>query len=434
MAFSLTIFGRSVLLIATELLANAICWAIAAILFASKAENRPILSMALLAWTLGLRHALDADHISAIDNATRALINRGQLPVTCGLFFSLGHSTIVIVVTIAIAISVNVYDNLGGVSTVGGIVGASVAGSFLFIVGVANSVIPYRVLRRRRKQKRLEKTDPVAAAEAALEDGKREGMLMMRIIGPVINFVNRPWKMYPVGVLFGFGFDTASSIGLISVSTIAKRQVDGASFPASHIIILPLLFTAGMTLLDSVDSIIMLYSYTAFPEHSWRLFERKPQTPNIEGPPQAALEVGDTKTSEKVEAADVEKVAIEAGTVNQENPNSAVVIRAKTNVMSSLSIALTILSILLAFTIALITIISLIGENCSQCVAAAESEDGGGLAGSWWRGWANAAEQSGWIGIGIVGGFVMIVGGYYFVRWLLRRQHARNFLPASQEP
>lgn len=387
--------------------------------------------MALLAWTLGLRHALDADHISAIDNATRALINRGQLPVTCGLFFSLGHSTIVIVVTIAIAISVDVYDNLNGVSSVGGIVGASVAGSFLFIVGVANSVILYRVLRRRRKQKRLQETDPAAASAAALEDSKREGMLMMRIIGPIINFVDRPWKMYPVGVLFGFGFDTASSIGLISVSTIAKRQVNGASFPASHIIILPLLFTAGMTLLDSVDSIIMLYSYTAFPEHSWKLFEKTRttnrevahETTNPEARPAPPTEKGDLKEVDREKGP-------EGDLVVETDPNTAVVMRAKTNVMSNLSIALTILSILLAFTISLITIISLIGENCSQCVAAAEAEDGGGLAGSWWRGWANAAEQSGWIGIGIVGVFIVIVGGYYGARKVLRRRRSEDTLPA----
>ena len=164
-----------------------------------------------------------------------------------------------------------------------------------------------------------------------------------------------------------------------------------------------------MTLLDSVDSIIMLYSYTAFPEHSWKLFEKKTRTTN----PEIAHETTNPEArpapstgKDDLKEVDPEKAPAEGDLVRETDPSTAVVMRAKTNVMSNLSIALTILSILLAFTsvaalfsnpktsnpssrISLITIISLIGENCSQCVAAAEAEDGGGLAGSWWRGWAN---------------------------------------------
>jgi high-affinity nickel-transport protein len=113
---SLTVFGRSLLLITLEVAANAICWAIAA-------RSHAILGLAILAWTIGLRHALDADHISAIDNATRTLINHGRLAITCGLFFSLGHSTIVIVVNVAIVISTSIYNKLDGVGNVGSIVG-----------------------------------------------------------------------------------------------------------------------------------------------------------------------------------------------------------------------------------------------------------------------------------------------------------------------
>ncbi|GLB38368.1 putative high-affinity nickel-transport protein [Lyophyllum shimeji] len=135
-----TLLGRSVVLATSEGAANAICWSVAGILFAQNQNSRPILSLALLAWTLGLRHALDADHIrrslginhlltprfseSVIDNATRGLISLGQLPLTCGLFFSLGHSTILIVVTVAIAISSDVFDKMHHVGEVGGIVGA----------------------------------------------------------------------------------------------------------------------------------------------------------------------------------------------------------------------------------------------------------------------------------------------------------------------
>jgi len=202
----LTLFGRSVLLVTCELLANAICWIVAGILFGKNADTRPVLSLVLLAWTLGLRHALDADHISAIDNATRGLIGLGQLSVTCGLFFSLGHSTIVVVITVAIAVSANVYNNLGGVGNVGGIIGAAVSGSFLFIIGLANSIILWKIIRRRRQDKIREQHRANGEVVEEVSYGLNENhMLMMRILGPIITFVNRPWKMYPVGVMFGLG-------------------------------------------------------------------------------------------------------------------------------------------------------------------------------------------------------------------------------------
>jgi len=147
----LTLFGRSLLLMSSLVLVNVLCWTVAGILFGRNADTQPFLGLALLAWTLGLRHALDADHISAIDNATRGLINMGQLPVTCGLFFSLGHSTIVIAVNVAIAISTSIYEKLDGVGEVGGIIGAAVSGSFLFIVGLANSIILWRIIRQRQR-------------------------------------------------------------------------------------------------------------------------------------------------------------------------------------------------------------------------------------------------------------------------------------------
>lgn len=97
---------------------------------------------------------------------------------------------------------------------------------------------------------------------------------MMRLLGPLVNFVNRPWKMYPVGVLFGLGFDTASSIALLALSALAWRSDQGSRVQPSTIIVLPLLFTTGMTLVDSLDSILMLYSYSGFPERSWKIFAR----------------------------------------------------------------------------------------------------------------------------------------------------------------
>ncbi|KAJ2919178.1 hypothetical protein MD484_g1195, partial [Candolleomyces efflorescens] len=209
----------------------------------------------------------------------------------------------------------------------------------------------------------------------------------MRILGPVVTFVNRPWKMYPVGVLFGFGFDTASSIALLGISAVAKRNSDdGSAIPASHIVILPLLFTAAMTLLDSVDSVIMLYSYTGFPQRSWKLIEFISKATAAESQT-SELPAG---ANEKV-ASDIEEVKSKAGVhadvvEPEDDERMAAQRKAKMNVMSGLSIILTVMSILVAFSISLITIMGLIGENCAKCVAAAEAEDGGGLAGSWWRG------------------------------------------------
>ncbi|CAA7262937.1 unnamed protein product [Cyclocybe aegerita] len=426
----LTLFGRSLLLITSEIVANAVCWIAAGISFGKSSETRSILSLALLAWTLGLRHALDADHISAIDNATRGLINLGQLPVTCGLFFSLGHSTIVIVVTIAIAISSDVYDRMTRVGEVGGIVGAAVSGSFLFIIGLANTIILWRIIKRRREDKLREQRrangEPVEDVE---HDPKLNRTIMMRIIGPIITFVDRPWKMYPVGVLFGFGFDTASSIALLGLSALAKRNADGSAIPSGQIVILPLLFTSGMTLVDSIDSILMLYSYSGFPERSFKLFTLGP-SPKVIPPPgsdekpaseEKTIEEEDRKDNEKGDAEPELVEAREDEIVTQET-------RVKMNVMSGLSIVLTLMSILVAFSISLITIMGLIGEQCGPCVAAAEADDGhgGGLAGRWWRGWANANEQSGYIGAAIVGAFLVIVIAWYGGRWISRKMKARK--------
>ncbi|KAF9468489.1 high-affinity nickel-transport protein-domain-containing protein, partial [Collybia nuda] len=432
----LTLFGRSLLLVVSELLLNAICWIVAGILFGRNRNTQPVLSLALLAWTLGLRHALDADHISAIDNATRGLINLGQLPVTCGLFFSLGHSTIVVVATVAIAISSDVFQKFHAVGNIGGIVGAAVSGTFLFIVGLANTVILWRILKQRRKDKTRKLK--IASGENIPEphqDPKHNHMIMMRILGPVITFVNRPWKMYPVGVLFGFGFDTASSIALLAISAIAKKGPDGKSIPSAHIVILPLLFTAGMTMVDSMDSVLMLYSYSGFPEKSWIVLERIPRDRIIsdengvhEGQGKTLPELGTTIALEVHPkdlggTADAPEVMPSQG-INVDTKVSRDV-QVKLNVMSGLSIILTLMSILVAFCISLITIMGLIGDNCAKCIAAAGARDGGGLAGSWWRGWGRANDNSGYIGAAIVGGFLIVVLGWYGYRWGVRKARER---------
>ncbi|KAF7365122.1 Nickel/cobalt efflux system [Mycena venus] len=449
----LTLFGRSLLLISSLALANALCWILTGIFFGRNPDTQPILSLALLAWTLGLRHALDADHISAIDNATRSLINLGQLPVTCGLFFSLGHSTIVIVVNVAIAISSDIYNRLDGVGTVGGIVGAAVSGSFLFVVGLANSIILWRIIKRRRSYKEKRREQQGLPAVDEIEDPRHNHFLMMRILGPIITFVNKPWKMYPVGVLFGFGaispkrcdsttnipslgFDTASSIALLAVSALAHKKSDGSSIPSGEIVILPLFFTAGMTLVDSADSILMLYSYSGFPERTWAIIDRSSKTNSadpekvqerVEKPtlPDSTTVVPPPEPSTPQQQAASEK----SGPVVDVQPPISQLdrdLQVKANVMSGLSIVLTLISIIVAFSISLITIMGLIGDQCARCQAAANAPDGGGLAGRWWRRWAKANDNSGYIGAAIVGAFVIVVACWYAsLRFSARRAQAR---------
>ncbi|KAJ3893789.1 NicO-domain-containing protein [Lentinula edodes] len=417
----LTLFGRSLLLLTCEILANALCWTAAGVMFGRTKETKSILGLAMLAWTLGLRHALDADHISAIDNATRGFIAMDQLPVTCGLYFSLGHSTIVIVVNVAIAISSNIASKLDGVGQVGSIIGSAISGSFLFIVALMNSIILFKLMRRRVSKLNSQQRLRSQAANSDSADNvpynpKENHMLMMRIIGPVVTFVNKPWKMYPVGLLFGLGFDTTSSIALLAVSALTKTS-GGKAIPPSDVVILPFLFTAGMTLVDSLDSVLMLYSYAGFPEHSLRIFEKSRLH-------QDSIRELTHPGGDEIEI----KVDIPVGTEPQSEAEIQITRNAqvKQNAISGLSILLTLMSIMVALSISLIEIMALIGDNCTPCQTAAQAEDGGGLAGSWWRGWNVANNNIGYIGAGIVGAFVVLVGGWYAFTWVIKRIRRRR--------
>ncbi|KAF9524277.1 high-affinity nickel-transport protein-domain-containing protein [Crepidotus variabilis] len=425
----LTLFGRSLLLFICEIIANAVCWATAGILFGRNKDTTSILTLALLAWDYGMLWTpiiSGGIHIQpqndAIDNATRGLISQEQLPVTCGLFFSLGHSTIVLAViakpfleTIAIAISSGIYDRMQKVGDVGGIIGASISGSFLFVIGLANTIVLWQIIGRRRRDKIFERRHAEGESVPNVErdvDHPESRTLMMRILGPIVTFVNRPWKMYPVGFLFGLGFDTASSVALLSVSALGKRDANGAPIPSSHIIILPLLFTAGMTLIDTSDSILMLYSYSGIHEKTWKIFTSS----RIDG-----RVISDTVTSRSQEKNEVGLSHTIEGLPSIQEPTFAST-KAKMNVMSELSIILTLMSILVAFAISLITIMGLIGENCRRCVEAADADERhGGLAGRWWRAWASASDVSEYIGAAIVGVFVLVVLSWYGGRWALKR-------------
>src|SRR6202035_2748555 len=217
-------------------------------------HNYPVLlGTAALAYSFGLRHAFDADHIAAIDNVTRKLMQEGRRPVGVGLFFSVGHSTIVVALTIAIAITATaLQDRFEAFKSFGGIVGTLVSALFLFAIAIANIIVLASVWRTFRTVTRggrfvEEDLDLVLANRGLL------GRLFRRFF----RLIERSWQMFPLGVLFGLGFDTATEVGLLGVSATQASQ--GLSIWS--ILVFPALFTAGMTLLDTTDSILMLSAY-----------------------------------------------------------------------------------------------------------------------------------------------------------------------------
>lgn len=213
-----------------------------------------LISTAVLSYTLGLRHALDADHISAIDLMTRRLIASGQRPVTVGTFFSLGHSTIVIITSIVVAASsAAIEDHFGSFGEVGGIIGSSISAAFLIILGTMNGWILFKLYQQ------LFKAIKAPIGQESLDFTFEGGGCMTMLLKRTFKLVDRPWKMYPLGVLFGLGFDTSSEIALLGISSI--QAAAGTSIWL--ILIFPVLFTAGMCLLDTFDGAAMMSLYTS---------------------------------------------------------------------------------------------------------------------------------------------------------------------------
>lgn len=230
--------------------ANVAAWIWAWIAFA----DRPaLLGTALLAYMFGLRHAFDADHIAAIDNVVRKLMQEGKAPYSVGLFFSLGHSSIVILASIAIATAATMMQNrLEEFHDVGGVIGTAVSALFLLVIGIANLFILKAIWAAFSRARRGEKL--VDEDLDALLAGRG---LVARIFRPLFGIVSRSWHMYPIGFLFGLGFDTATEIGLLGISTTQAAQ--GISFWT--ILIFPALFTAGMSLMDTTDSVLITGAY-----------------------------------------------------------------------------------------------------------------------------------------------------------------------------
>jgi len=210
----------------------------------------------LTAYTLGMRHAFDADHIAAIDNTTRKLMSEGKRPLSVGFFFSLGHSTIVFVGSLLLGVGVRallgqVSDASSTLHSVTQFAGTLVSGAFLYVIAILNFIILVSIVRVFREM-RSGQYD-----EAALEHQLQSRGLMNRFLGRFTRAVDKPWTMYPVGVLFGLGFDTATEVALL----VFVGSAAGASLPWWAVLTLPILFAAGMSLFDTIDGCFMNFAY-----------------------------------------------------------------------------------------------------------------------------------------------------------------------------
>ncbi|NWE43327.1 HoxN/HupN/NixA family nickel/cobalt transporter [Pseudomonas yamanorum] len=229
---------------------NVVAWLWALVAFH---EHPVLLGTALLAYGFGLRHAVDADHIAAIDNVTRKLMQEKKRPVTVGFFFSLGHSSVVVLASIGVAFAASaMQERFEGFKAIGGVIGTSVSATFLLVIALMNLVILHAIYKAWRH---------VRQGGAYVEDDfdlllANRGF-MARMFRPVFRLVSRSWHMYPLGFLFGLGFDTATEIGLLGISATQASQ--GLS-PWS-IMVFPLLFSAGMSLVDTLDGHLMLGAY-----------------------------------------------------------------------------------------------------------------------------------------------------------------------------
>jgi len=219
------------------------------------------IGVAGLAYSLGLRHAFDADHISAIDNTTRKLMNEGKRPLSIGFWFSLGHSTIVVAIGVGIVVAEKavygaVSNNNSNLEQFGGIFGTVVSASFLYLIALLNVVILAGILRVFRSMRKG------VYDEAELERQLQNRGLMYRFFGKWMKSITREWQMYPVGVVFGMGFDTATEVALLATTALLASQ----HIPFYAILCLPILFTAGMSLMDTIDGVFMNFAY------SWAFF------------------------------------------------------------------------------------------------------------------------------------------------------------------
>jgi len=236
----MTLRGRAAVMFLALIGANLAAWAWAFVAFR---DAPSLLGTSVLAYGLGLRHAVDADHIAAIDNVTRKLVQDGGRPVATGLFFSLGHSTVVFLVSVAAALAAGSFGTaFASLEAAGGIIGPAISGSFLLVIAVANLVALVSMYRAFRRD--------TGGPQPALG-------LIAPLLRRVFGLIDRSWQMYPLGFLFGLGFDTASEVALLSISAVEISK--GLSLFAA--LVFPTLFTMGMSLVDAADGVFMAQAY-----------------------------------------------------------------------------------------------------------------------------------------------------------------------------
>jgi nickel/cobalt transporter (NiCoT) family protein len=212
-----------------------------------------LVGLGFVAYMFGLRHAFDADHIAAVDDTVRYMLQKGKKPLGVGFFFSLGHSTVVLVLAVGIALAATaVKAELPQLRSVGALIGASVSGTFLWIIGILNLLVLLDILRI--WQAASSGTHSHAHLEALLQ---RRGLLNRLLGGRLQKLMNHSWQMYPLGLLFGLGFDTASEVGLLAMTAGASA----GDLPVAAVLCLPLLFAGGMTLMDTTDGVLMSKAY-----------------------------------------------------------------------------------------------------------------------------------------------------------------------------
>jgi nickel/cobalt transporter (NiCoT) family protein len=212
-----------------------------------------LVGLGFVAYMFGLRHAFDADHIAAVDDTVRFMLRKGKQPLGVGFFFSLGHSTVVLILAIAIAFSAAaVKRELPSLQNIGGVLGAGVSGTFLWIIGVLNLLVLLDILKVWHQAKLG------THSHAHLEELLLQRGLINRLFrGRLQKLMNHSWQMYPLGLLFGLGFDTASEVGLLAMTAGASA----GDLPTPAVLSLPILFAAGMTMMDTTDGVLMSKAY-----------------------------------------------------------------------------------------------------------------------------------------------------------------------------
>ena len=242
--------GRLIGLYGFLIAANVVAWVWAVVALRG---NAVLFGSAFLAYAFGLRHAVDADHIAAIDNSTRKLMQQGQRPVGVGFFFSLGHSTVVVLLSIAVGFAAaQVSSRFDALKAWGGIAGTSASALFLFLLAAFNILVLISVWRTFKAVQRGERF-----SDEDFDILLNNRGFLARLFRPLFGLVSRSWHLFPIGFLFGLGFDTATEIALFGIA--ATQATNGASF--GTLLVFPALFTAGMTLIDTTDGVLMLGAY-----------------------------------------------------------------------------------------------------------------------------------------------------------------------------